>query len=426
VLTVLLAYSRGGIVIGVVAACAWLALDRRRLEALLALVIGGGAALIVTGIALALPGITDDGQPHSVRAQDGRLFLVAVAVAAIVISVAGRTALRLELSPAGRRRATVILLAVIVLAGAAGIVAAALHGSGSTNASAAGSHCTQGARRLACSSSDARLDWWKEAWQAFEDKPLLGTGAGSFGLSHRLHRASYTRPVNEPHNFALQELSENGIVGFLLFAAAVVSAVLAMRRRLRDDAAVALAVCALAYLLHILIDIGYDFVAVGAPLFTLLGVLLAESGGTVGRREPVWAVGALALAGAAVLSLAAPYVAQRKVDEAVASADPQLAAQAHSWNPVSVVPLLTEAALEEGRGRDLIALGLYQQAVDTQPENPDAWVALGQFQLGTHDPCGAYRSLSHAYALDRYNPVVAVDGGALDVARARAKARPCA
>src|SRR5438445_3013679 len=34
-LTVLLAYSRGGVVIAVIAAAAWLALDRRRLESLL-------------------------------------------------------------------------------------------------------------------------------------------------------------------------------------------------------------------------------------------------------------------------------------------------------------------------------------------------------------------------------------------------------
>src|SRR5512132_1333633 len=45
VLTVVLAYSRGGVVIAALAAAAWLVLDRRRLESLFALVIGGGAAL---------------------------------------------------------------------------------------------------------------------------------------------------------------------------------------------------------------------------------------------------------------------------------------------------------------------------------------------------------------------------------------------
>ena len=84
VLTVLLAYSRGGILVGVVAAGAWLWLDSRRLEALAALVVGGGAAVAVFGVSLALHGVSDDGQPHSARAHDGRLFLLAVVVAALV------------------------------------------------------------------------------------------------------------------------------------------------------------------------------------------------------------------------------------------------------------------------------------------------------------------------------------------------------
>jgi hypothetical protein len=425
VLTVLLAYSRGGVVIAVVASGVWLALDRRRLEALLALAIGGGAAAVVAGIALALPGVTDDGQPHSVRVHDGWVFLLTVVVAAVIVAFAGRAALRLELGGASRRRATTVLSAGIVLASTVGIVAVALHNGGSAHVTAAGTHCTEGARRLACASSDARLDWWKEAWQSFEDKPLAGTGAASFELSHRLHRAEYARPVSEPHNFALQELSENGIVGFVLLAGTVGFGAVAIRRRLRDDAAVALAVCALAYLLNILIDVGYDFVAVSAPFFTILGVLLTESSTRVARREPVWAAGTLVLGAACVLSLASPVVAQHKVDEAVAQADPALAAQAHSWNPVSVVPLLTEAALEESAVHRGAALRLYRKAVDTQPENPDPWVALGQFQLADGDPCGALRSLNRAYALDRYNPVIAVDGGALDVARARARRAGC-
>src|SRR6058998_2866552 len=65
VLTVLLAYSRGGILVGVLAAGAWLWLDARRLEALAALVVGGGAAVAVFGISLVLHGVSDDGQPHS-------------------------------------------------------------------------------------------------------------------------------------------------------------------------------------------------------------------------------------------------------------------------------------------------------------------------------------------------------------------------
>ena len=231
----------------------------------------------------------------------------------------------------------------------------------------------------------------------------------------------------EPHDFALQALGETGIVGFALFAAAVVLAAIAVRRRLADSAALALAVCLLAYLGNILIDIGWDYVAVSAPAFLSLGVLLAEPGTTAARRESVWALGAVALGVTACLSLAAPAVARHKVDEAIATEDPRVAAQAHSWNPLAVDPLLTEAALENFDGHPLKALRLYRQATDTQPENPQAWVERGLFELDSReDPCSAYRSLSRAYALDRYNRAVALDGGPLDVARARAKRRNCA
>ena len=126
----------------------------------------------------------------------------------------------------------------------------------------------------------------------------------------------------------------------------------------------------------------------------------------------MWAFGIVLLAATAVLSLAAPSLAQRKVDEAVQTGDPSLAAQAHDWNPVSIVPLQTEAALEEFLRHKRRALQLYRQAVDTQPENPDAWAELGRFELdGLKDPCSAYRSLNQAYTLDRFNPGVAAKHG---------------
>src|SRR5215213_5199275 len=412
VLTVLLAYSRGGILVGVVAVAVWL-----WLEALAALVVGGGAAVALFGVSLLLHGVSDDGQPRSVRAHDGRLFLVAVVVAALLVAFVARRIARIEVDPADRRRTTLALFAVVGIACVAGVVVAALNTSGATTASAAGAHCTQGAARFGCGSSDERLDWWGQAWAMFERRPIGGTGAASFELAHRLRRAEFVRPTTEPHNFALQSLGETGFVGFALFAGAVILAAIAVRRRLADAAVVALAVCLLAYLGNILIDIGWDYVAVSAPTFLALGVLLAEPGTIAARREPIWALGALALGVTASLSLAAPSLARHNVDEAIATANPALAAQAHSWNPVAIDPLLTEAALEAFDGRPLKALRLYRQATDTQPENPQAWVERGLFELDSvRDPCGAYRSLSRAYALDRYNRAVALDGGPLDTA----------
>jgi hypothetical protein len=183
-------------------------------------------------------------------------------------------------------------------------------------------------------------------------------------------------------------------------------------------------VCLIAYLGNLLLDIGWDYVAVSAPAFLSLGVLLAEPGSAATRREPWWALGTLALAVTVCLSIAAPRIAEHKVDEAIATGNARLAAQARSWNPLSLDPLLTQAALEEDRMK---TLALFRQATRTQPENPEAWAELGLFELDTmRDPCAAYRSLGRAYALDRYNRAVAFDGGPLDTARARARQRGCA
>jgi O-antigen ligase len=423
----LLAYSRGGVLIGVLVAAAWLALASKRFEALVTLALGGGAGVGVAGVSLLLHGVTHNHQSHASRAHDGVLFLLVVIVLGVVAAALARRAFRLEPTPAAQQRATFALLVLLVLGAVGGIVGVALESGRSTNANAAGSYCVQSASRFACGSSDERLDWWKEAWQSFRDQPLRGTGAGSFQLAHMLRRTHYTRPVPEPHNLVLQVLGETGIVGFVLFVGAVVAAVLAIRPRIReDDAVAALAICVVAYLLHSLIDMDYDFVAVSAPLFVVLGVLLARPGPVVARREPIWALGIAAFAATAILSLAAPYIAVQKTNEALrATSLPRaldLLHQAHAWNPVSVDPLLTQAALEPNKLR---ALQLYHMAVDTQPDNPEPLIQLGVYELHLKDACSAWRDLNHAYTLDRFNPGIAQPGGPLDVARAKVNKGAC-
>lgn len=424
----LLAYSRGGVLIGVLVATVWLALASDRFESLVTLALGGGAGVAVAGTSLLLHGVTDDHQSHAARAHDGVLFLLLVITAGSVAGVLARRAFLVDPTPRARQRVTFALLAILVVGAVGGIVGVALQSSGSTNASPAGSHCVQGAGRFACGSSDERLDWWKEAWRSFREQPLHGTGAGSFELAHKLRRAHFTRPVKEPHNLALQALAETGLVGFALFAGAAVAAAFAIRRRIReDDATAALVVCLVAYVLHALIDIDYDFVAVSAPFFLVLGVLLARPGPVLARREPVWAFGVGALAATAILSLAAPTLAQRKVDEALRSTSfPRaiaLTQQAHSWNPVSVEPLLVQASLEPNKLR---ALRLYHMAVDTQPDNSEPWIQLGLFELNEmKNACSAYKDLNQAYTLDRFNPEIATKGGPLDVARAKVNKGAC-
>src|SRR5207248_9747757 len=72
--TVLLTYSRFGVALACVAAVAWILLADDGVESLAAVALAAPAAGAVFGVALALPGITKDGQPHAVRAHDGWIF----------------------------------------------------------------------------------------------------------------------------------------------------------------------------------------------------------------------------------------------------------------------------------------------------------------------------------------------------------------
>src|SRR5438105_4732520 len=80
VVTILLTYSRGGIVVGALAVAAWLAFGTGRRNSIEALAVALPAALVVAGIALALPGVAHDFEPHSVRVRDGAWFGLALVV----------------------------------------------------------------------------------------------------------------------------------------------------------------------------------------------------------------------------------------------------------------------------------------------------------------------------------------------------------
>jgi Tfp pilus assembly protein PilF len=112
----------------------------------------------------------------------------------------------------------------------------------------------------------------------------------------------------------------------------------------------------------------------------------------------------------AVSSLLAPWMAARRVDGAYAAIGRGAlgtaasdAENAHRLNPLSIDPLLAWARAEWIRGDNGEAYRRYAQAVDLQPDNADAWFALGAFQLeGLHHPRSALASLTRSAELDRY------------------------
>jgi hypothetical protein len=422
----LLTYSRGGVVVALVILAVYLTVIPLRVEAIAALALSMPPAIALAFWAFSEPGLVENLQTYDNRVRAGAFFGVFLVLGAALVGAAAyfvtgreerwRPLFRWTLSGPRLAGGAAAALVVVVLAASGGHPVDWVRDGFRefTNpASGAGS----GPGRLGNVSSNSRWTWWKEAWTMFEDDPVGGTGAASFAIARRPIRTN-TTVATEPHNLALQFLGETGIAGFLLFAGAVVAAVLGVvgtiRRLDGPDAAAATAlnVALLAYLLHALIDYDWDFVALTGPTLLLLGILLAAGRATRRRfRAPVWAAGAVLFAAAAVFSLTAPWLAARDVADAYAALDRDEIGQAldeaksaRALNPLAIEPLFATAAAEEARGDDRAALERYVQAVDLQPENWRTWYELGRFELSTGRRARGLRHLRRARELDPLGP----------------------
>lgn len=404
-----LTYSRGGILAALVVIGLWLALTRERFDSVAAFVTAAAPAAAVLAVALALPGIAKDGQPHSVRVQDGAVFALVFLLGAGLAFAAAFFA-RDRPSPERQRlllQAAAGISAVLLVVGV-GVIASRGNPLKSQEVS-------QSASRFSEGSLNNRWGWWKEAWEGFEGQPIGGTGAGSFELVHRKLRKSNVS-VREVHNLPLQFASETGLVGLLLAAGAAGAALLggwrALRRLDGDEraAAVALGVALPTFLVHGALDYDWEFVALCGPLFFVTGFLLATGREAMRVRHPVWALALVLVAWAGLYSIAAPRVAAGRVDDAYAELESgsvekavSAAKSAHSLDPLSIEPLEAWASAEESRGKIARARELYLQAVELQPLNSVAWYELGRYdQEVIGDDAAATRELTRAIQLDPY------------------------
>ncbi len=429
---VVLTYSRVGIVLTVAAAIAWLAVDRNRLLAIWPLAVAWLLGALVAGLALLLPGVSDNGQSHNARVQDGIAFGILLAVGAIAAVFLFRLVASRAVSRAAARRVGAALAGLVVVA----LLVAVAHAGGPADfvrdrwhefSNPVSAQVTNTPGRLASASSSNRWRWWQEAWNAFVDHPLQGTGAGTFGLTDRLERNT-SLAVIEPHSAPLQDLTETGLVGFLLIGTVLAAAAVAIWRRERTRAGLALSLAAAVCVVHSFVDADWDYVAVQGPLFLVVGALVAGPPREVVRGQVVRSAAIAVATVAALYSLASPWLSDRRLDKAydaivegnVAKARSD-AKSAHSLNPLAVEPLWVWSATERGQK----ALDLLRQARDLEPKNPETWYELGAFELQQlKRPRAAYRDLNQSYTLDDFGPA-GQKGGLLDQARCQVDPSTC-
>jgi putative inorganic carbon (HCO3(-)) transporter len=80
-------------------------------------------------------------------------------------------------------------------------------------------------------SATARFDYWRAAVQTTKEHPIVGTGPGTFFIAYERVRAKESEPTRLTHNDYLQQASDSGIPGFLLYTGFVVGSLVWIARK---------------------------------------------------------------------------------------------------------------------------------------------------------------------------------------------------
>ena len=423
--TVLLTYSRGGILALAMAVAVTMAFLPRRGEGLAALAAGVAGCLLPAAFALTDPLLSADQIPTALREDAGaglgwRLAVGLAAGAVLAVGLA-RWAARLHLDPARVRRLGAVVVAVLLVGGRrhvrgqrrrarlggrpGGRVPGRGRRRGRERPRPAGQRLGQPAPGLV-GGGLARV----------RGRPVLGTGAGGFPLVHLRERANGDDALNtrESHDIVLRTLSGTGAIGLALLAALIVAviagALRAAERHPGPEIGLPLAVLA-AFALQAVVDWSWAIPALTVPALAAAGVVLAP------RRRPTRLVaGAIgALVAVAVLSAVLPWWSGRVTREGGdALADGRAGVRSTSRGtrarptPCPPRPCCCSARPTRISTTCRGPLGAYQAATRLQPANPETWRALAIFLGPDRTAAAAWRQV---HRLDPQDPEAAIRAG---------------
>jgi O-Antigen ligase len=317
-LTLFFTFSRGGTLALALALVVYFALTNERLQGALTLVLTVAPVAAVLYHVRHLGTLFDATDNGALRSAQGHAFgrwaVIAIAIAVVAQVAAALLTRRLRLGGRWRTALGAVVLAVAVVAVAAGVASfAARHGGlgsavhtvvrqfSSTNASANPS--TAGAGRLLALGNDGRISMMREGLRSFPHHPLAGTGAGTFQIINDLYRPNGMVVVRHAHDQWINVLSELGLVGLVLFVLGVggllVAALRPVGRAARDadrGLLAALQAAAVAFVAHLTIDWDWDMAAATLAFLLFAGVAAAYVRGRRSQRTSVDSLAAFALA----------------------------------------------------------------------------------------------------------------------------------
>jgi O-antigen ligase len=267
-----------------------------------------------------------------------------------------------------------------------------------------------------------RHDFFRVAIDAFEEKPVLGTGAGTYQFSWERHR-SIELPVHDAHSLYLESFAELGLVGGLLVLALVLgllwigfSAWRAAPHPQRERYGVLLA-ATLAFAVGAGIDWFWEIAGYGAVFFLAGGVLVAVrcdqlapagAGAAIGEERRFGAtVGGLAVAWIAAIALIGPLLVEREIDaseSAAATGDFGSAVNhantARSIEPFAASPYVQLGLLAEAQGDYATAAERYTQAIDREDRNWQLYYLRSRVEHEAGNESAAQADLERARELN--------------------------
>jgi hypothetical protein len=409
----------------------YLVFTNERLPALasLALAAVGGLVLILFSHAR---DALESGSATPDALREGDQMLV-IAIVVCVVMIAARLALQPALGtlrevkvPAQRARQALVAGAVIVLVA---IVAAGASGALSERwesfKSATGLDPNSQGTQLTDVSARGRYQFWAGAVDAWESKPVLGIGPGTYEFWWAQHGdPDASIFVVNAHSLYLEALAELGPIGFLLICAFVIVALvagarLAWRSTLGDRPELAAAVGAcFVFAAAAAVDWVWQLAAIPAAFLVLAAVAVGGVARRTDRvtpgaraRESTWrrfapAVLTAALGLLALVAIAIPLASDSAVEQSrqqVADGDLDAgldsAQNAVAIEPFAATPRLQEATTLELMGRTDEAVAAAREATTKEPTNWRPWLVLSRLEVKAGDVEGALDAYTEAQSL---------------------------
>lgn len=427
-------YSRGGLLALVIACGCLLALSHDRLWLLATLGIGALCSLPAILAVQSRHSLADNLANQATVDQGVTVLLLLLAGVALAVllfaglrrlegqrgGLAGR-AVRLSRDPKVLR-GVAVAIAVLAIAAVAAVGGRAWDQFSSSDIQ----FPNDPQQHFSDFSSAGRHDFWRVAIDAFEEKPVLGTGAGTYQFSWNELRSIPTISVHNAHSLYLEAFAELGIVGGLLTLGLVgfllwtgLQAWRHARGQARELYGVLFAV-ALTFAVGAAIDWFWEIAALGAVFFLASGALVAgrcaqlsrsraEGDGAPEQRRFGLVVAGLAIAWITALALIGPLLVDHEIksSQAAASGGNLASAREHaetarSIEPWAASPYLQLGLVAEAEGDYATAAKRLGAAIDREDRN---WVLYYLRARVEHEGGDAGAARSDQAEAQRLNPL---------------------